>query len=349
MKFDFCIGNPPYNEDFEKSGDNGNFAKPVYNIFMDEVFKIADKVELVHPARFLFNAGSTPKDWNEKMLNDPHFKVLEYEANSTKLFANADIKGGIAVTYRDSRKEFGEIGTFTAFPELNGINRRVNKERDERKLINIMYNQVNFDLDVLLTEHPEFISGIGSEGKDRRLEKNIFDKIPLFTEKKVHDDDVKILGVIKIKRQWRFIPRKYIDMSHENVNKFKVLVPRSNGSGAIGEVLSTPIVGEPIVGEPIVGYTRTFLGIGAFDTRNEADNCLKYVKSKFARTMLGILKITQDNPIDTWRLVPLQDFTPQSDIDWTKSISEIDRQLYKKYKLSPEEIQFIETHVKEMA
>lgn len=69
--FDYVIGNPPYNENFENSGDNGNFAKPVYNQFMDAVDGIAEKVELIHPARFLFNAGSTPKAWNEKMLNDP--------------------------------------------------------------------------------------------------------------------------------------------------------------------------------------------------------------------------------------------------------------------------------------
>ena len=64
--------------------------------------------------------------------------------------------------------------------------------------------------------------------------------------------------------------------------------------------------------------------------------------------MLGILKITQDNNKDTWRLVPIQDFTRTSDIDWSQSISDVDRQLYKKYGLSKEEIDFIETHVKEM-
>lgn len=146
------------------------------------------------------------------------------------------------------------------------------------------------------------------------------------------------MGVIKNKRCYRFIPRKYLDISHENLMKYKVLVPRSNGSGAIGEVLSTPIL----------GYTRTFLGIGAFDSKEEAENALKYVRTKFARTMLGILKITQDNPIETWRLVPLQDFTANSDIDWSKSVSEIDKQLYKKYGLSAEEIAFIESKVREM-
>lgn len=92
--FDYVIGNPPYQEDFGKSGDNGNFAKPVYNLFMDEAYKVSDKVELITPARFLFNAGSTPKSWNEKMLNDKHFKVLEYEADSSKVFTDKDIKGG---------------------------------------------------------------------------------------------------------------------------------------------------------------------------------------------------------------------------------------------------------------
>jgi type II restriction enzyme len=65
--------------------------------------------------------------------------------------------------------------------------------------------------------------------------------------------------------------------------------------------------------------------------------------------MLGVLKITQDNKTSTWAKVPLQDFTLSSDIDWTKSIPDIDRQLYKKYDLDDTEIEFIESHVKEMA
>lgn len=71
--FDYVIGNPPYQEDTQGTSDT-----PVYDRFMDSAFTVADKVELVHPARFLFNAGKTPKAWNEKMLNDPHFKVLQF-------------------------------------------------------------------------------------------------------------------------------------------------------------------------------------------------------------------------------------------------------------------------------
>ncbi|MGN0756425.1 MAG: restriction endonuclease, partial [Treponema sp.] len=104
----------------------------------------------------------------------------------------------------------------------------------------------------------------------------------------------------------------------------------------------------PIVGEPIVGSTTTFLSVGKFSTKEEAENCMKYIKTKFARAMLGTLKVTQDNPRETWANVPLQDFTPNSDIDWSQSIAQIDHQLYKKYNLSQAEIDFIEKNVKAM-
>ncbi|WP_230587905.1 hypothetical protein [Porphyromonas gulae] len=88
--------------------------------------------------------------------------------------------------------------------------------------------------------------------------------------------------------------------------------------------------------------------IGAFDTREEAEACLRYVKTKFARMMLGILKATQHNPKETWQLVPLQDFTANSDIDWIQSVANIDRQLYRKYGLDKSEIAFIEEKVRPM-
>ena len=176
------------------------------------------------------------------------------------------------------------------------------------------------------------------------MEDNIFDKIPAFTVERQSESDVRTIGVSKNKRVWMYIPGKYIEDEHENLRNWKVLVARVNGSGNLGEVLSTPIVEAPNE-----GYTQTFIGIGSFKIESEAQNALKYIKSKFCRTMLGILKITQDNNRDTWRMVPIQDFTAHSDIDWSKSVAEIDQQLYRKYDLTADEIDFIETHVKEMA
>ena len=347
--FNFVIGNPPYNEDFENSGDNGNFAKPVYNQFMDATYEIADIVELIHPARFLFNAGSTPKAWNEKMLNDKHFKVLQYEPNSTAVFPNTDIKGGVAITYHDNFKTFESIGIFTAFPELNEIVKKARAVNENKSIASMIYTQVKFDLDALYADYPEYKSILGSKGKDRRFRNNIFEKVALFTDEKKDEDDLRILGILKNKRTWKYISRKYVDMSHENLKLWKVLVPRANGSGALGEVLSTPLIGEPLIGEPLIGYTQSFIGIGSFHTELEANALLQYVKSKFARVLLGVLKVTQDNDSGVWKLIPLQDYTSNSDIDWSKSIHEIDLQLYRKYGLDEKEIAFIESHVKEMA
>ncbi len=341
MKFDFVIGNPPYQE--ETTGDNKGFAPPIYNKFLDAAYQISDKVEMIHPARFLFNAGSTPKEWNQKMLNDPHLKILMFEQQSAKIFANTDIKGGVVITYRDSSKDFGRIEVFTPYEELNSLRMKAAADCEDNSISKIIYTQVRFNLDVLYKDFPELKGIIGSDGKDKRFRNNIFDKIPLFTDTP-SDNSIKVLGISKNKRVWRYIPVKYVDKSHENLCKWKVLVPRANGSGAIGEVLSTPLISTPFI-----GYTQSFIGIGSFDTEAEANACYKYIKSKFARALLGILKITQDNDRNVWRMIPLQDFTPASDIDWSQSIPDIDRQLYKKYNLDDAEVEFIETHVKEMA
>ena len=343
MKFDFIIGNPPYQEEAVGS-DNKTFMPPIYDKFMDSTFEIADKVELIHPARFLFNAGQTPKAWNEKMLSDPHFKVLHYEPDASKVFANTEIKGGIAITYHDNNANFGAIEVFTKYNELNSILHKVMACGLDQNLTAIMANQNRFDLEALYNDYPEYRAVIGSNGKDRRFRNNIFDKVGLFSTDKKNDDDIAVLGVIKNKRQWRFFPKRYMDLRHENLDKWKVLIGAASGAGVFGETISSPIITEPLQ-----GYTQTYIGVGAFDTRTEATNLEKYFHTKFLRTLLGILKITQHNEIGTWRMIPLQDFTAASDIDWSKSIPEIDKQLYAKYGLDEKEIAFIESHVKEMA
>ena len=342
MKFDYVIGNPPYQD--ETLGDNKGFAPPVYNKFLDASYEIADKVEMIHPARFLFNAGSTPKAWNEKMLSDSHFKVLHYESDASVMFTNTEIKGGVVISYRDNNKNYGAIKVFTPYEELNSIMKKAAPANEAESLMETIYIQNKFDLEKLYKDHPEYRAVIGSEGKDKRFRNNIFEKVSVFTEERQNKGDIRVLGVCKNKRVWMYIPEKYVETEYENLKNWKVLVARVNGSGNLGEALSTPVVEAPNE-----GYTQTFIGIGSFKVETEAQNALKYIKSKFCRTMLGILKITQDNNRDTWRMVPLQDFTAHSDIDWSKSVAEIDRQLYRKYDLTADEIEFIETHVKEMA
>ena len=343
MKFDAIVGNPPYQ--IMATGD-ANGSDPIYHLFIDAACKLGEKVSFIHPARFLFNAGKTPKDWNEKMLNDEHYKVVQYWANSADVFPTVDIKGGVAVTYWDKNKTFEKIGTFVAHEPLRTALEKVLAIKGFKSLTDSIYPQNKYEFSTLYKDYPHYKNIIGSDGADKRLRPNAFDKLDVFSENQ-SKGEIPIHGLIKNKRVIRFINSKYIEAS-ENLDKYKVLVPKANGSGAIGEVLSTPMVGEPMVGEPMVGYTGSFIGIGAFETQVEAENCMKYIKTKFARAMLGTLKVTQDNPRETWLNVPLQDFTTNSDIDWSKSIPEIDKQLYKKYNLSKDEIEFIESKVREM-
>ena len=175
---------------------------------------------------------------------------------------------------------------------------------------------------------------------------NIFDKLDgiAFFEQKPNDEFeyIQIYGRKSSVRIYEYIRKDYI-MTNENLEKWKLFIPKANGTGMLGEVLTMPIISQPNV-----GHTQTFISIGKFDTEQEVVALLKYIKTKFLRTMLGILKVTQDNKKSVWKYVPMQDFTAQSDIDWTKSVAEIDRQLYQKYGLTQQEIDFIEEKIKEM-
>lgn len=338
MKFDVVVGNPPYQE---KAKGESTKDTAVYNYFYDLAETVSLKYCLISPARFLFNAGSTDKNWNQKMLSDKHIKVEYYEQNSAKVFPNTDIKGGVVVLYRDIDKDFGEIGVFTSFQELNSIVHKVSN-LTTGTLDKIISNRGQYRYsDKIYEDYPSEMMQIS----DRRIASNAFRNLPnLFTDVKPNDglEYVQIYGRVDNDRGYKWFKRDYL-AEPNTFEKYKVILPKANGSGAIGEVLSTPLIGEPLI-----GFSETFISIGAFDNVLEAQNALKYVKSKFARTMLGVLKITQDNPWDKWQKVPMQDFTANSDINWRKSISEIDQQLYKKYGLDQAEIEFIETKVKAM-
>ena len=343
-KFYAVIGNPPYQEEFSDEG-NKTYAKPVYNDFMDAAEEVSERVELITPARFLFSAGSTPKAWNAKKLADPHFTVLQYEADASKAFPNTDIKGGVAVSLRDSTRLFGPIGTYIPYESLRSIYEKVTQSEGFQSLESIAYSRTAYRLTDAMHKDNPYAQMRQSNGHLYDMSTNIISLLPeIFHEEKPDDghEYIRILGLVKMKRIYRYIRRDYVN-EPENLLKWKVLLPKSNGSGALGEVLSTPLIGQPLI-----GHTETFMSIGSFETEQEAQALLKYAKSKFARVLLGILKTTQDNPPEKWKFIPLQDFTVNSDIDWSKSIPEIDQQLYAKYGLSQEEIDFIESHVKEM-
>lgn len=338
MKFDVVIGNPPYQEEAQGTSTKD---MPIYHKFISESYKISKKASLITPARFLSNAGGTPKTWNQQMLNNQHVKVSFFEQKSGNVFPGTDIKGGVAVTYYDTEQEFEPIEVFVPFIEMNSIRKKVIKNNFE-SIDQFVTNRGSYRYsDLIYTDFPNLMERVS----DRRIASNAFEKLPeLFFDVKPEDGNeyIKIYGRFNNERVYKWFRKDYV-VCPSNFEKYKIILPKANGSGAIGEVLSTPVIGYPVI-----GYTETFISVGEFDSLEEAEACLKYIKSKFLRTMLGVLKITQDNTKAVWHYIPLQDFTVNSDIDWTQSVADIDRQLYQKYDLSPEEIAFIETHVREM-
>ncbi len=340
IQFDYIIGNPPYQSEPELGSTR---ALPLYDKFMEQAFLVSDKVELITPARFLFNSGQTSTAWNRKMLADPHFKVLYYEADSKRVFVGVDIKGGVAITYRDAKTDFGPIEMFIPDPMLRGIAEKAGARDLTESLTSISGTQCNYNFTELYADHPDYSQYISGGGRHSQLKSNALERVPIFTAEKQGKDDLRIYGLVSRERVFRWCPRRYIDPTNECLMKYKVVIPASNGSGTLGEVLSNPVV----IG-PGTGFTQTFMCIGRFATVEEAEALLKYIKTKLSRALLGVLKNTQHNPPVTWRMIPLQDFTRSSDIDWTQPIAGIDRQLYAKYGLTQDEIDFIESHVKEM-
>lgn len=340
MKIKAIIGNPPYHEENDGYGSGSN---PLYHLFIELGRVLSTLGTMIHPARFLFNAGKTPKIWNEEVLSDPHFKLVDYNPKSTDVFDNVDVKGGIAITMWDKNQSGESIGFFSPYPEIKGILRAV-QSRDYQPFSDIVYPRDLYKLTDKLYEENPWAEGRQSQGHRLDVGSSIFEVFPeLFYDEAPNETEyIGIYGLLGRERVTKWIKKDYIKLP-DNIDKFKVLIPKSNGSGALGEALSTPVIGAPNI-----GHTLTFLSIGCFDDISQAEACLKYIKTRFARLLLGTLKVTQDNPKDTWVNVPLQDFTANSDIDWDKIIEEIDAQLYEKYHLSDKEADFIDSMIKEM-
>lgn len=285
VKIKAVVGNPPYQEEGESTR-----KAPIYHLFYDAAFKLSPIVSLITPGRYLYKAGQTPAEWMDRMLADPHFKVVDYFQKSNEVFPTVDIKGGVAIGLRNANKEFGAIGFFSEFPQLVSI---MDKVRIHKDFVRGAFSETvssqgiyRFS-DLALTEVPR-IYEVQGKGTAAKITSNAFENLTeifVDSEDKLSDKGVQIMGRIKGCRETRWINAKYLQPC-DFLNYYNVFVPEANGTGAIGEVLSTPVIGVPVIGVPVIGHTDTFLSIGKFASAEEASACLKYVKSKFARCLL---------------------------------------------------------------
>lgn len=320
IQFEYAVGNPPYQK--QEGGLNLSYMPSIYHLFMDSAYSMANRVLLITPARFLFNMKTTPVEFNQRMLNDKHFKVLHY---SRKPIFNLAIRGGVVITYRNVLETYNSIKLFIPNPNVRSIYEKVKKFALNDSFTNLAYSQSNYSS--LIRKHGR---------QDLRIETSAFTK-SYFHKSRLKPTDIKVFGLLKLKRHFYYIDESLFDKSSEGFNNWKIALARTNGHcGGIGEKLTIPEVLPPRV-----GFTNTYFGYGKFKTKIEASNCVKYVRTKFCRCLLGVLKCAPSLALDSFLYVPNQDFSPNSDIDWNCDIPSIDDQLCKKYGLSKSDISFI--------
>lgn len=342
MKFDAVVGNPPY-----QIIDGGAHASatPLYNLFVNIAKKLSNRyVSLIMPSRWM-TGGKGLDSFRREMIHDKHILKLFDHFNAADCFSNVDIKGGICYFLRDKDTiglcevvSYTNDGTFTSI-------RNLCEEGDdifirENRLISIKQKVQN-----LTTESFEKLV---SAMKPYGLRGDVFQNTQKYNLPPMNDEFIEDGLIIwgldsKQRRVKKYVRGDYPLPKRDYVDGFKLFVSRNQGSGVLGEEFSTPIYASPNE-----CCTETFVVVGIFEDKQEMLNCWKYLCTKFFRAMVGIKKNDQGAGRAIYRYVPLQDFTDKSDIDWSKSVAEIDQQLYKKYNLTDEEIAFIESKIKPM-
>ena len=345
IKFEAVVGNPPYQED---DGGAQKSARPIYNFFVSISKSITpNKLSLIIPSRWY--AGGKGKEldsFRQEMLSDRHIYVLHDFLHPEEVFPNTNNRGGIC--YFGWDMQYDNIVDKTEVVTHEG----------EGKISNVSRTLKTNNLDIFIRNNNSIriINKVFSVNRNTISLENFVSAAKAFGFRTFFIRDLKFKDsaenlISPIKCFGRGNTMGYVDLSEihshvEWVDKWKVYVPESNN---IGTELNDDNQ-NAFVGAPKTICTETFLVVGADLNLNEEDanNLCEYLKTRFARFLHSLAKISQHGTAKTYRFVPLQDFTGKSDIDWSKSIAEIDKQLYRKYNLDDSEIAFIESMIKPM-
>lgn len=340
MKFDLIISNPPYHLD---DGGNGASASPLYHYFVQQAMKLNPRyLTMIIPARW-YVGGKGLDSFRDKMLEDKHISVLHDFPNTGDCFPGVNIRGGVCYflwnRFYDNSKD--EVKVFTHCEDSIIETERSLKIGDLD--IFLRYNQSISILNKVSDKaNGNVLSKYVSARKPFGLNTN-FPKSKDF--KKNRNDMENPIPCYAKGKQIGYVELNLILMHREWINKWKLFTSRANN---IGTELNDDNLNTFIGFQEICTETYVVIGADLGLSEESAKNLQKYLETKFARFCHSLAKASQDATAKTYRFVPLQDFSISSDINWTLSIEEIDRQLYKKYLLEDDEIAFIESMIKPM-
>lgn len=334
MKFDYVIGNPPFQEDTNGAGRQ---ARPLYNLFFEQIKDTRPKsISLITPSRW-FSGGMGLNKFREEMMNDRSIKVIFDYTNAKDLFPNNSISGGVNFFIWKSNYK----GDCRFVNTTNGVRTELTRPLNEFPIL-IRYNQAVDIIRKVTCCTSNYLTDIASGLMPFGLSTNYRGNV-----NKSNDNEL----ILHATDGCTYISKVEINKGFEYIDKYKVLISKTGAEHA----------GEPnkegkfrvipsslkVIG-PNEICTHSYFLIGSNEKKELAENTCKYMKTQFVRFLMLITMSGFGLSKNTLIFVPLQNFSEKSDIDWSQPIPNIDQQLYKKYKLTQEEINFIETNVKEM-
>ena len=318
MNFDVIIGNPPYQLN---DGGNGASAKPIYNFFVEQAKRINPRyITMIIPARW-YSGGKGLDSFRDEMLNDHRLRVLHDFLDASECFPGVEIKGGVCYFLWDRDNEgLCEVNTHIKGEIVSSMQRNL---LEEGCTTFIRYNESISILKKVLAKKEKTMDTQVSSRKPFGLATNFSD----YLEDADNENGIKTYAYKKV----FYIDKNYkIEKNQDLISKWKVLAPKAIGSGDGREDWV-----KPVLAEPNSLCTETYVILGAYDDEKTAKNLISYTQTKFFHLLLTLRKVTQDATAKVYQFIPIQDFSEE----WT------DDKLYKKYELTEDEINFIESMI----
>lgn len=340
VKFDVVVGNPPYHETISSATDNDSLGKQLFPWFVICSTQIASKyTSMITPSRW-FTGDAQDKSFvklRQFMQKNNHIKKIVNYKDEKQVFDDVEIKGGISY-FLYEQSHTGQV-------EFINISKGI---RDTQ-----VRNLFEDGLDIIISDSIDYPLICKVKTKDFvplttiTTGRNAFGIIgkPSVVDSVSKKEQFSGACELRCKsNEIRWIKAESVTKNKGIFEKYKVYISKSAGNPNS----DAKVIGYPYVGNPQSACTDSLFPIGKFETLEEAENLAKYMKTKFLRYMVSILKTSQNVTQIVYGFVPMQDFTASSDIDWNKTIEEIDVQLYEKYKFTQKEIDYIESMIKPM-